>query len=201
MDTLITNDHLLTTAKQEILPGGSAMPIRRFLVIHFTAGASAQSSIDYWKELNNGICAHLIIDRDGTIYQCRAFNLTAGHAGKSRWTDFHTDINYNGLNSCSIGIELANGGDSYPTKFSKLPPFTGRHKNGGPVCAWETYPQAQLDSLTIVAKALCTRYNLDDLIGHDDIAPDRKNDPGPAFPMQQLREACGFVGMPKSGNP
>jgi N-acetylmuramoyl-L-alanine amidase len=167
------------------------MPSRRFLVIHFTAGATGESSIDYWKQLGNGVCAHIVIERDGTVKQVRPFNQTCGHAGQSAWHGFRN------LNSCSIGIELANGGDSYPTKFSALPPTTAKHKNGGPVTQWETYPVAQLVACEQVSKALVARYNLDDVVGHDDIAPNRKNDPGPAFPMLALRESCGFQGMPK----
>ena len=187
----IGDDHWLEGVKREPIPGGSAMNVRRFLVIHFTAGASAQSSIDYWKELGTGVCAQFVIDRDGTIIQCRPCNRTAGHAGVSKWRGFKN------LNSCSIGIELANGGDSYPTKFSKLPPFHGRHKNGGPVTDWETYPPEQYAACEELAKCLVARYHLDDVVGHDDIAPERKSDPGPAFPMQKLREACGFQGLPK----
>lgn len=196
----VMDDHWLAEARRVPLSGGSSMPIRRFLVIHFTSGATALSSINFWKTpAAKGASAHLVIDRDGTIYQCRPFNKTCGHAGASKWTDPNTGVSYSGLNSCSIGIELANGGDnsSLIKKWSKLPPFTGRHKNGGPVTEWEQYPSEQLKALEEASKALVERYNLDDLIGHEDIAPSRKNDPGPAFPMQALREACGFKGLPK----
>ena len=74
----------------------------------------------------------------------------------------------------------------------KLPLVKARHKNGGPITEWEAYPEAQVAACTALAKALCERYNLDDVIGHDDIAPDRKVDPGPALSMGQLRVACGF---------
>ncbi|MBK1884617.1 N-acetylmuramoyl-L-alanine amidase [Luteolibacter pohnpeiensis] len=195
----ITDDHWLEDAKRVPLPGGAVMSIRRFLVMHFTSGATAMSSINYWKELGNGVCAHVVIDRDGTIYQCRPFNRTCGHAGASQWKDPNTGITYFDLNSCAIGIEMANGGDSDSLieRFSKLKPLVARHKNGGPVKNWEKYPKAQLDACEAVSKALVARYNLDDLVGHDDIAPERKVDPGPAFPMQAMREACGFQGLPK----
>ena len=192
--TLDAQTHLLARpVAQDIIPGGATMVIRRFLIIHFTAGATGGSSINYWKELNNGVCAHLVIERDGKITQVRPFNRTAGHAGSSKWKDPTTGITFHGLNACSIGIELANGGDTYPTKFSKLPPTPGKHKNGGPRCDWETYPKAQLAALTAVSQLLCQHYRLDDLIGHEDVAPARKNDPGPAFPMAALRQACGFT--------
>lgn len=193
----IDSEHWLETAKRRPISGGAIMAIRRFLVIHFTAGASAESSINYWKELGIGVCAHFVIDRDGTIYQCRPCNRTAGHAGASQWKDPKSGTTYHGLNACSIGIELANGGDSYPEKFSSITPTTARHKNGGPFTKWETYPPAQLAACEMLSKVMCDRYKLDDLVGHDDIAPNRKSDPGPAFPMQLLREACGFHGLPK----
>lgn len=190
----ITPDHWLQEARRDLVPGGSLMLTRRFLVIHFTAGASAASSVEWWKNPEaKGASAHIVIDRDGTIIQCRPFNRTAGHAGKSQWRDPHTGTLYQGLNACSIGIELANGGDSYPTRFSNLNPTRARHKNGGPVTDWETYPPEQLAACEAVSKALVARYHLDDLVGHDDIAPHRKTDPGPAFPMTALRAACGFT--------
>lgn len=201
----ITTDHLLDTAKQDIVhPDGGPMNVRRVLVIHFTSGASAASSVEYWKSLGNGICAHLIIDRDGSITQCRAFNRTAGHAGVSRWVDRKTGAKYVGLNQCSIGIELAGGGDDdgvIEWARKHAPEFAGtleaRHRNGGPLEKWEQYPLAQLAACEAVAKLLVAKYHLDDITGHDCIAPERKNDPGPAFPMQALREACGLAGLPE----
>lgn len=197
-DMIITPQHWLLTARIEPISGGASMPVRRAVVCHYTEGATAQSSVDYWRERGDGVCAHVIIDRDGTIYQCRPFNLTAGHAGVSRWRD-PTGKLYNGMNACSIGIELANAGNvaSVARRFSKLPRIDAAHRNGGPVCQWEQFPQPQLVSLTYLVKALIARYNLDDITGHDCIAPERKLDPGPVFPMQQLRENCGFTGLPQ----
>lgn len=190
----ITEDHWLDTAIRKPISGGSEMRVRRFLIMHFTAGATALSSINFWKTSEaKGANAHIVIDRDGTIYQCRPFNRTAGHAGKSFWRDPNTGKGYENLNSCSIGIEFANGGDSFPTRFSSLPATRAKHKNGGPMTDWETYPKAQIDAGSALSKLLVERYNLDDLVGHDDIAPDRKNDPGPAFPLNQFRTACGFT--------
>ena len=181
------------------------MAVRRFLVIHFTSGWSAQSSIDFWNTPDaNGASAHIIIDRDGTIFQTRPFNRTCGHAGKSQWKDPNTGKVYVGLNSCSIGIEMANAGDMkrtpdvYPSTMGPLagkpiPRLQARHKNGGPLTGWEMYPAAQLAACEAVSKALKVRYNLDDVVGHEDIAKSRKVDPGPAFPLTDLRKACGIT--------
>jgi N-acetylmuramoyl-L-alanine amidase len=188
----LTDDHWLNTATRLPIPGGAHMGIRRFLVIHYTAGATGRSSVAYWRKLANGICAHFVIERDGEILQCRPCNRTAGHAGASRWTDPKTGTLYHALNSCSLGIELANGGDAFPRRFSTLEPTRARHKNGGPEREWETYPAAQLAACEALSKVLVARYRLDDVVGHEDIAPTRKNDPGPAFPMAGLRKACGF---------
>lgn len=207
----ITSDHLLDDATLDLLPGGGAMDVRRLLIIHFTSGMTAQSSIGFWKSPEaQGASAHIIIDRDGTVFQCRAFDRTCGHAGKSRWKD-PTDGVRAGCNDFSIGIELANAGDSVsgsveePKAFGKHPCEAGairaQHKNGGAVSLWENYPAAQLDACFAVAKALVERYKLDDVCGHEDIAPERKNDPGPAFPMQKLRESVGFEGLPTVNRP
>lgn len=194
----VTPDHWLDKAVRVPYPAGPAMNTRRFLVMHFTSGATALSSIDFWRKPEaKGAEAHLVIDRDGTVLQIRPFNQGTDHAGgrgKSAWTDPNTGITYNGLNSCSIGIEFANAGDSpaLARRYTKLPLLRAKHKNGGPIAEWEQYTPEQIRSGLEVAKALVQRYNLDDLIGHEDVSPGRKNDPGPAFPMAQFREACGF---------
>lgn len=199
-------DHFLPEAIQmPVGNGGSPMRTRRAVVIHFTAGATAHSSINYWKQPAQAridLGAHIIIDRDGTIYQCRAFNRTISHAGKSRWIDPNTGIKYKSCNGFTIGIELANAGDD-PAVIKiaeKLDGYAGtvqaKHRNGGPVKTWEKYSESQYSACLSVVQQLVERYNLDDITGHDCIAPERKNDPGPAFPMQRIRSACGFSSLP-----
>jgi N-acetylmuramoyl-L-alanine amidase len=188
----ISSDHWLDNVDRQPIPGGAQMPIRRFLVIHHTAGATGLSSIAWWKKLNNGVCAHFVIERDGRIYQCRPCNRTAGHAGSSKWKDPNTGITYHGLNACSIGIELANGGSSFPERFSDIPPVIARHKHEKITRGWEAYPARQIAACEMLSKVLVDHYRLDDLIGHEDVSPGRKTDPGPAFPMAALRKACDF---------
>ena len=196
----ITDDHWLDIAIRRPVPGGVSMRNRHFLVIHFTSGATGESSINYWKSLGGSVCAHIVIERDGTIKQCRPFNKTCGHAGKSRWTDPQTGRVYVGLNSNSIGIELANAGYDAPERDAfdwakNQPGFASaraKHKNESVVREWEVFPGAQVAACEMLSRVLCDRYNLDDVVGHDDIAPDRKVDPGPLFPMTFLRKSCGI---------
>lgn len=195
-------DHWLTGAERVEIEGGNEMPVRRLAVIHFTSGASALSSVNYWRSKDaDGRCAHVIIERTGKVFQCRPFNRTCGHAGVSRWKDPKTGARYESLNSCSIGIELANAGhDPGALAWARKLPHTltvpARHQNGGPMREWETYPQPQLSACVEVCKAIVRRYNLDDLTGHDCISPERKDDPGPCFPMVIVRGLCGFPGLP-----
>jgi N-acetylmuramoyl-L-alanine amidase len=197
----VTPDHWLDIATRLPYPAGPPMRTRRFLVFHFTAGASAVSSVNFWRTKEaRGAEAHIVVDRDGTIYQIRPFNQSADHAGRSRWIDPKTGREHSQLNRCSIGIEMANGGESRSLRdrYSKLPPVKARHKNGGPVVEWEAYTSAQIAVAKELAAVLVARYNLDDVVGHDDIAPARKNDPGPAFPMREVRAAAGFTAaLPK----
>lgn len=188
-------DYWLDSAKRDLIPGGSALSLRRYLIIHCTSGASGESSINEWRRKADGVCAHFVIGRDGSIIECRPCNRTCGHAGKSLWHDH--GHSYGDLNTCSLGIELANAGsDPGALKWARCQPqyfgVRARHKNGGPMLEWEGYALAQLLSCEALSKTLCSRFNLDDLIGHDDVAPARRDDPGPAFPMAALRQACGF---------
>lgn len=178
-------------ALREPITGG--LPIKpKLLVIHFTAGASAESSISYWRKLSNGICAHFVIDRNGAIFQCRPCDVACGHAGRSSWELKGSGLKLSGLNAHSIGIELANGGSTFPGRFSNLMPVLAKHKNGGPAKEWEQYPAEQLEACARLSRALVDRYDLAEIVGHDDISPGRKVDPGPAFPMQWLRGECGM---------
>ena len=108
----IDAEHWLTTAKRAPIDGGGLLaPL--YVVIHYTEGFNADSSVSGWKTKGDGILAHVVIDRDGTIYQCRPFNRICFHAGghgMAIWQDPRTGKTYDGANSVSIGIEIANTG-------------------------------------------------------------------------------------------
>jgi N-acetyl-anhydromuramyl-L-alanine amidase AmpD len=140
--------------------------IRRpvLIVLHFTNQHSAQESLDTLRTKNSGgpVSSHYLVGSDGHIYQLVSDQLRAWHGGGGHWGTI-TDIN-----SASIGIELDNDGHS---------PFA----------------QAQIDSLLRLLTDLTTRLHIPrtQIIGHQDFAPTRKDDPGPLFPWPQLA-AAGF---------
>lgn len=197
---IINEDHWIAGVQRDPIATSREMPVRRCVVNHFTGGATGTSSIGAMRQ--RGVSAHVVIDRDGTITQCVPFNRAAAHAGVSRWRDPKTGTLYTFGNTFAIGIEIANAGSDPGalTWARKQPGFASiraRHANGGAVLEWECFPAAQIEAVTALNEALVQRYNLDDVTGHDCIAAERKDDPGPAFPMQAIREACGFSGLPE----
>lgn len=180
--------------------GGALTP--RFLVIHYTAGSSFEGSLSHMTRRASKASAHLLIGRDGAIAQMVPFNRVAWHAGVSRWQGL------NGLNRHSIGIELDNAGpldrqgDQWRAWFGRDYPrdqvSVARHKNGSRRRGWQTYSEAQIAAALEAATAICRHYGLADVLGHEDIAPERKTDPGPAFPMESFRAAV--LGRP-DGDP
>ena len=143
------------------------------IVIHFTEQESVQQSLDTLRGRNSGgpVSAHYLIGADGTRYQLVSDERRAWHAGAGSWGPF-TD-----LNSASIGIELDNDGRS---------PFA----------------EAQVQSLLVLLEDLCTRLRIprSQIIGHQDLAPTRKPDPGPLFPWKRLADA-GFGRWPAADAP
>lgn len=168
----------------------------RFLVFHFTAGASAASSIAHLTRRGARASAHLVIGRDGAITQLVPFDRVAWHAGVSRWQGL------SGLNRHSIGIELDNAGELKDTHagwtswFGRVYPddevVVAAHKHDGIESGWHRYPEAQIAAALTASEAIFARYALEDVLGHDDIAPARKRDPGPAFPLAHF--AARLVG-------
>ncbi len=164
---------------------------QKFLVIHYTAGASLNSTVAWFKNPSAQASAHIVIGRDGEVVQMVPFNQIAWHAGRSSWNGI------NGLNNHSIGIELDNGGrlkggpGMWFTWFNVLiddqEVLEETHRNEILQGAWHKFPKAQIDALIEVAIAIVRKYNIKEVLGHDDIAPHRKSDPGPAFPMASFR--------------
>jgi N-acetylmuramoyl-L-alanine amidase len=162
-----------------------------FLVMHFTAASSAKSAINWLTNPTAQASAHLVIGRDGNITQLVPFDTVAWHAGKSFWDGRQ------GLNSFSLGIEIDNAGrltrqgTKWVTWFGQTIPdeevIQATHKNETEPAGWHCYTEAQIQAVLEVGLLLMREYKLKEVVGHEDIAPGRKNDPGPAFPMSNLR--------------
>ncbi len=171
----------------------------RFAVIHYTAGGSLGSALRTLsrRKRRGNVSAHLVIGRDGAVAQLADFRRITWHAGVSKLT--HKGVEYRGLNRHAIGIELVNYGwldmsadDGWrrgPILVAHGDAIEARHKNGGPAMGWQIYPKAQIDALIAALRALHAGYGILDVVGHDDIAPQRKTDPGPAFPLSRVRRA------------
>jgi N-acetylmuramoyl-L-alanine amidase len=168
----------------------------RFIVIHYTAGGTASGAIATFANAGANVSAHLVIDHDGTITQMVDLDRRAFHAGASRWRGV------NGLNGHSVGIEIVNWGKlkksgsggwvswaNAPVPDSRV--ILEEHKHfPGQVFGWEAFDHAQFVAAIGACQALVEEYGIKpwDLIGHDDISPFRKVDPGPAFDMDAFRQ-------------
>ncbi|WP_256807449.1 N-acetylmuramoyl-L-alanine amidase [Pseudomonas siliginis] len=139
----------------------------QFVVVHYTS-ASLERSLQL---LTHGeVSSHYLIgdDNNATIYKLMDENQRAWHAGESQWQG------RTWLNSSSIGIEIVNPG------YKDTP--TGR--------LWYPYSEAQIQSLITLLKDISKRNGISPrhIIGHSDIAPLRKLDPGPLFPWKRLAD-------------
>lgn len=189
---MIIKDHLLESefVKLKSTPNKGGEFIPKYLVFHFTAGRSCESSVDWLCNPKAKASAHLVVGRDGNIVQLAPFNEITWHAGKSSW---HGLI---GMNHYSIGIELDNAGkltkigSKYKTWFQseilENNVIQAKHKNETDIGYWHDYTDIQIERAQLLASLLVDHYKLKGVLGHEDIAPGRKNDPGPAFPFEQI---------------
>lgn len=140
----------------------------KFVVLHYTV-SDTNRSINVLT--NQVVSSHYLVTNDPTpvVYQLVDESRQANHAGVSFWRG------YTHLNASSVGIEIVNPG------FTLGP--DGR--------TWYPYPQAQVDKIIALVKGIVARHNIppENVIGHADIAPTRKQDPGPMFPWPQLAAA------------
>lgn len=145
----------------------------QFLIIHYTAGGFAGSL----KWLTEGpVSSHYLVnDNPPAVYGLVDDNRRAYHAGASAWKG-NTQ-----LNASSIGIEIVNRG-SRETPEGTL---------------WFDYPQEQIEAVVALVKKIVKEHGIrpERILGHSDIAPQRKTDPGPRFPWKRLAEA-GLIQWP-----
>lgn len=165
----------------------------RYLVIHYTAGRSARESISFLATAKAEASAHVVIGRDGAITQMVPFDRVAWHAGKSKWEGCV------GLNAYSLGIELDNAGwmkrgangkwiSCFGASYPDAEVSEALHKNEKTQRGWHEYTPRQIEAALELSKLLVRTYGIRDVIGHDDISPGRKQDPGPLFPMTSFRK-------------
>jgi len=133
----------------------------KFVIIHYTGMQSEIESIERLKDPNKKVSSHYLINRKGQITKMVHERKIAWHAGKSKWK------NFSNLNQYSIGIELVNKGYEF---------------------GYQKFSNIQIKSLITLCKYLKRKYKIKDeyFLGHSDIAPLRKVDPGENFPWQRL---------------
>ena len=154
----------LSSPNYDLRKPSFSLDIIKMLVVHYTGMSSCNQAIQRLCDPKEKVSAHLLIDEDGTIYRLVADEFRAWHAGLSFWQG-----NYD-INSISIGIELANPGHEW---------------------GYRSFPTEQINSLIDIVNYLIDKYNIPNtgIVGHSDIAPGRKKDPGELFPWKKLSNA------------
>ena len=134
------------------------------LLLHYTGMQSAKAALDRLCDPAAKVSAHYTIDEDGTVCVHVPESRRAWHAGMGHWAGA-TDIN-----ARSIGIELVNPGHEF---------------------GYREFADTQIASLTTLCHSILMRHPIPSwrVLGHSDIAPARKEDPGELFPWQQLAKA------------
>jgi N-acetylmuramoyl-L-alanine amidase len=133
----------------------------KFLIFHYTGMKKESNVVNRFTDIQSEVSSHYLIKNNGNIIILVPDLYIAWHAGKSSWK------NYKSLNQNSIGIEITNPG----------------HEHG-----YKKFKQKQISSLLKLTKSLIKRYNIlpKNILGHSDIAPQRKKDPGEKFPWEYL---------------
>ena len=162
------------------------------IVFHYTAGMDLESSARQLQGDKFRASNHVMIGRDGRIIQLVPFNIQAWHSGKS---SYGGRDNYNqyaiGITFDNAGI-LSKDGKELRAWFGKIYDMENAvkliPKNESTPNYWHTYTEAQIRRAKEVCQVLTNTFQIREILGNDDIAPDRKRDPGPAFPMKDFQK-------------
>lgn len=144
------------------------------LVLHYTGMQDAASAIQRLCDPAAKVSAHYLVAEDGQVVRMVAEDKRAWHAGKSHWRGVDN------LNSSSIGIELVNPGHEF---------------------GYRPFPEAQIDALVPLVNDIVKRHGITrgNVVGHSDIAPARKQDPGELFPWYRLAKLRLALPRPTKG--
>jgi N-acetylmuramoyl-L-alanine amidase len=138
------------------------------LVLHYTGMETGKAALERLTEATSRVSAHYLVEEDGRIFQMVEEECRAWHAGVASWRG-HTDIN-----ARSIGIEIVNPGHEF---------------------GYRAFPEPQMESVSVLASKIIKRHNIRgyNVVGHSDVAPDRKQDPGELFDWTRL--AANGIGV------
>lgn len=139
------------------------------LVLHYTGMETGAAALERMRDPNASVSAHYMVWEDGRAVCLVEEDKRAWHAGVASWQGDED------LNSRSIGIEIVNGGHDWPREDGRLPP----------------YPDAQIETVTALCQGIIQRWEIPQtrIVGHSDIAPSRKRDPGEHFPWARLAQS------------
>jgi N-acetylmuramoyl-L-alanine amidase len=138
------------------------------LILHYTGMQSARAAIDRLRDPVARVSSHYVVDEDGSVVRLVPEHLRAWHAGVSYWRGRRV------LNDCSVGIEIVNPGHEW---------------------GYRPFPAAQIAAVRALCVEILGRHAIParHVVGHSDVAPDRKQDPGELFPWRDLaRDGIGL---------
>lgn len=144
------------------------------LVLHYTGMADAAAAIARLTDAQAKVSAHYLVAEDGQIVRMVPEEKRAWHAGLSWWRGV-SDVN-----SASIGIEIVNPGHEF---------------------GYRPFPEAQIEALIPLVADIVDRHGIDpaNVIGHSDVAPARRQDPGELFPWERLARVRLALARPRQG--
>ena len=134
------------------------------IVLHYTGMPTGAAALDRLRDPEAKVSAHYLVEEDGRVFRLVAEERRAWHAGVSFWRGRRN------VNGDSIGIELVNPGHEF---------------------GYRAFPEVQIEAVIGLLADIRSRWSIEDrdIVGHSDIAPDRKDDPGELFPWAALAEA------------
>ena len=134
------------------------------LVLHYTGMPTGEAALARLRDPEARVSSHYLVEEDGRIFRLVPEERRAWHAGVSFWKG---ERNINGV---SIGVEIVNPGHEF---------------------GYRPFPEAQISAVTALVADIRSRWQIDNgrIVGHSDVAPDRKDDPGELFPWKRLAEA------------
>lgn len=141
-------------------PAGTAIDM---VILHYTGMKTGRAALDRLCDPDSRVSAHYLIDEDGTIYRMVPEDRRAWHAGISRWSG---DVD---INDRSVGIEIVNPGHEF---------------------GYRPFPEAQMVAVETLLTGIVARHGISParVVGHSDIAPTRKQDPGELFDWKRLAD-------------